>query len=421
MSSNLSAKPACFVCGSRDHLPLVLRDAVPVNQHCLMASAESARGIRRGRLDMRLCRGCGFVFNAAFDPALVTYDATYDNTQVHSASFSKYAEQLATNLVHDKGVRDCRIVEIGCGKGHFLRWLVELDAGNRGRGYDPSHMGPTTEIDGRLRFHKAFYGRRNADADADVVVCRHVIEHIDRPLDFLTMIRATLGNGHARIFFETPCVEWILRRQVIWDFFYEHCSLFSAASLTEAFERSGFDVVSVEHVFAGQYLWLEATPRNVGSVAKSVRRRFEAVDSVQSADTTAAGVRHTILDAAKAYTQFEQPQISALRNFTHALRQNGPVVLWGAGAKGVTFAQLIDPDRELIARVVDVNPQKQGRYLPGTGHEICGPERLAESRTHAALVLNPNYFSEISATVKPLPGSIIPIDVMAHLGEYACN
>ncbi|MEX1027490.1 MAG: methyltransferase, partial [Candidatus Paceibacterota bacterium] len=124
---------------------------------------------------------------------------------------------------------------------------------------------------------------------------------------------------------------------------------------------------------------------------------------------------------ARAYTESEARRIAALRDFTRTLRQDGPVVLWGAGAKGVTFAQLIDPGRELIARVVDVNPMKQGRYLPGTGHEICGPERLTESETHTALVLNPNYFSEISATVKELRGAITPIDVMAHLGEYACN
>src|SRR5213078_3046347 len=93
---------------------------------------------------------------------------------------------------------------------------------------------------------------------ADVVVCRHVIEHIPRPLDLLRAVRqAVAARPHARVCFETPCVEWVLRNQVVWDFFYEHCSLFSAASLATAFRAAGFEVTDVRHVFHGQYLWLE--------------------------------------------------------------------------------------------------------------------------------------------------------------------
>src|SRR5207237_10067808 len=63
----------------------------------------------------------------------------------------------------------------------------------------------------------------------------------------------------ARIFFEWPCIEWILANLVLLDFFYDHCSYFSAASLSTAFQVAGFEVQSVTHVFEGQYLWLEAT------------------------------------------------------------------------------------------------------------------------------------------------------------------
>src|SRR5262249_6952815 len=118
--------------------------------------------------------------------------------------------------------------------------------------------GPEVELDGRLRFARTFFDG-TANVEADVVLCRHVIEHVVWPLELLRGVRSGLGGwGGPRVFFETPCLEWILRGQVIWDFFYEHCSLFTARSLTTALPRTGFTDVRVRHVFAGQYLWLEA-------------------------------------------------------------------------------------------------------------------------------------------------------------------
>jgi hypothetical protein len=54
----------------------------------------------------------------------------------------------------------------------------------------------------------------------------------------------------------------------------------------------------------------------------------------------------------------------------------------------------VDPDREQIACVVDINPAKQGAYLGGTGHPIIAPDELGMHGIHYAILLNPNYFDE---------------------------
>src|SRR5262249_62391260 len=59
----------------------------------------------------------------------------------------------------------------------------------------------------------------------------------------------------AKVFFETPCVDWILDNLVVWDFFYEHCSLFTRQALGRALARAGFAVGRIAHAFGGQYLW----------------------------------------------------------------------------------------------------------------------------------------------------------------------
>lgn len=72
----------------------------------------------------------------------------------------------------------------------------------------------------------------------------------------------------------------------------------------------------------------------------------------------------------------------------------GKTAIWGAGAKGVTFLNLIDPDRAYIDFVIDVNPNKIGNFLPGTGHEIVSIEAIAQRGISTVIVMNPNYIDE---------------------------
>lgn len=366
----------CPICASDALQPFLHRDAVPVHQNLVVNSLEAARGLARGVLDLAVCTHCGFVCNRAFDLSLLAYGHDYDNTQSCSAYFDAYLDALVRHLVEERGLRNSTIVEVGCGKGQFLRKLVSYPgANNRGFGFDPSYVGPDIDLDGRLHFRRCYYDDTCTDVQANAVVCRHVIEHVPQPLALLHSVRAALAHTpQARVFFETPCVEWILRYRVVWDFFYEHCSLFSAASLRSAFHQAGFGVTDVRTVFGSQYLWLE------GGLQHDSR-------------LTPAHYPETAV-LAQAYGSEEQQLCQAWRARLSALRRNGKIALWGAGAKGATLANLVDPDGTLIDCIVDINPSKQGRYLPGTGHPIVDPAELPLRGVRQAIMMNPNYRQE---------------------------
>lgn len=387
----------CPVCDEAAMTAFIDRSRVPVHQNLLCSDPESARAVSRGELRLAVCPHCGFVSNQAFDERKLSYGQDYDNNQICSGAFSSYVDELVDYLVTEHGVRECRIVEVGCGKGYFLRRMIDHPTGgNTGIGFDPSYVGPSSDLGGRLRFEQRFYDETAREVRPDVVICRHVIEHVADPSALVRGVRSAMnGSVTARVFFETPCVDWILANQVVWDLFYEHCSLFSAGSLTVLFERAGFHVSGVRHVFGGQYLWLEAT---LGDARLTTN---------PSASIT--------VDLANAYSRGEPALIERWRSRLDELGSR--VAIWGAGAKGATFVNLADPDCRRVRCVVDVNPGKHGKFIPGTGHPIVSPATLDELGVTDAILMNPNYRDEISALLAAEDSRVRLIDQEAMCHE----
>ena len=372
----------CPICDSANVELFLQHKDIPIHQHLLFPDEQSAINIKRGDLELAVCIECSFVFNRSFDISQMEYGEQYDNSQTFSKYFESYLTELVNSLVFDKNIKNCNIIEVGCGKGLFLRKLVEnKEWNNIGYGFDPSYIGPEVDMERRLKFQKRFFDSNCVIPKPDIVICRHVIEHISQPVAFLNSIKdSLLDSSSVRIFFETPTVEWIFRNNVFWDFFYEHCSYFTAESLTTCFETAGFQVENVKHVFNGQYLWLEATlPKETPIITKKPKN---------------------ISLLAKHFALKEQELIIKWRKKVIELGKKGKVAIWGAGAKGVTFVNLIDPDKKLIDFVIDLNPQKQHNFLPGTGHLIINYTDISKNQIKNAILMNPNYQQEILELLK---------------------
>jgi hypothetical protein len=84
-----------------------------------------------------------------------------------------------------------------------------------------------------------------------------------------------------------------------------------------------------------------------------------------------------------------------------AVAHGDRIVLWGGGSKGVAFLTTLGLDEEITA-VVDVNPYKQGKFMPGTGHEVVAPAALAAIRPDVVILMNPIYAREVQSQLNTL-------------------
>ncbi|MEO5844657.1 MAG: class I SAM-dependent methyltransferase, partial [Caldimonas sp.] len=229
--------------GGDDTLREIYRaERLPVLQNRMFASAEAARGCVRGDVVLVQSAATGLVFNRAFRPELVEYDADYQNEQGLSGAFARHLDGVVDVVRrHFDGES---LVEVGCGKGLFLERL--LAAGFDVTGLDPTYEGTNPRV------IREFF-TPEVGIHADGLVLRHVLEHVPDPHTFLAGLREANG-GRGRIYIEVPCLDWIAAHHAWFDIFYEHVNYFRRVD----FERLFDTVHEAGHSFAGQYLYVVA-------------------------------------------------------------------------------------------------------------------------------------------------------------------
>ena len=144
----------------------------------------------------------------------------------------------------------------------------------------------------------------------------------------------------------------------------------------------------MQETYGRQFLCIEAAPAANGPATPAAQVDAEEVDRVaEEARQFGETFRSTVRAAAEVLENVQ--------------RRNQHAVIWGAGSKGVTFLNLFR-NFECLEHAVDINPHKQGKYVPGTGHRIVAPEFLSKYRPDIVFVMNPLYRQEIAERLADL-------------------
>ncbi len=335
-------------------------DQLPVFQNKMFRSATEAIACTRGDLILVQDLMTGLIYNRAFDPAAMTYDADYQNEQAVSAAFSTHLDNVA-RIVH-RHFASLDLIEVGCGKGHFLERLESL--GFNIAGFDPTYEGDHPKI-------ARVYFSPDTGLRAGGIILRHVLEHVSDPVSFLRGIRDSNGGG-GRVYIEVPCLEWIARNRAWFDLFYEHVNYFRLNDL-----RAMFGTVHESgHTFGGQYLYVVADLATVKAPNRSPEDQFS----------------------------LPQDFIASIERHAQTLGNRGggsgraPAV-WGGASKGVIFSLLMRRRGVEIETLIDINPAKQGRFVAATGLRVQSPEEALRHLAQGAdlFVMNSNYLAEIQA------------------------
>ncbi len=317
-------------------------------------SSEEASAMHRHALDFVRCVDCGHVFNVGFDYAKVPYsrkpNLMFNAGKIWSGFLAETQQKIVAELPAQPTV-----VEVGYGDGGFLGALAALAPGGRYVGFDPHGANAP---DGSIETRKELFepSQHLQELAPDILISRHVLEHLHNPLGFLQEISfaATLLGRAPLAYFEVPCIDNALASRRTVDFYYEHSSQFTTRSFEAMLSRAGVEVLEIGHGYDGEVVF--------GLVR---------IGDIQS--------HHHLAQEAEIFHEATGTALATIGAELEALHASGrPIAVWGGTGKSAAFLCRYGMDSERFPIVVDSDPMKVDTHVPGTGQQIRYRDYLLE-------------------------------------------
>ncbi len=356
----------CLACGFLWAMPAFDGQQQPLATLAWPESAEASLALARFSLYFVRCVRCGHIYNRDFSYAEVPYidhpNRMYNASPLWQAHTQHLIQKLRAYLPANPVV-----VEIGCGEGAFLQALAEACPSGRFIGFDPNqnpdHAAQYDRIERRAELFVP--AQHMADLRPDLVLSRHVLEHLMNPLAFVQEIAfySAVHGIHSSLCFEVPCIDRVLAYGRIEDLYYEHNSHFTQHSFRTLLSQLPGQVRFVELGYNDEVIY--------GLVS------LEDHQTRQLVSETLSFTRQTECSQAQVHRMFLD------------LDAGAPVVVWGGTGKAAAFIHHFRLTQAHLY-VVDSDSDKVGTFVPGTAYKIHDPQTL-EHREPAHIVIPPQW------------------------------
>lgn len=394
----------CIACGHALS-PLMTLDDMPASAQNIPAASELAED---HPLSLTLCQcpSCGLV---QFDTEPVDYyrdviragGGTRTMTRLRHEEYARLLTAMQEHHIHGR-----RIVEVGCGRGEFLRmWqnLAEDPEGAaalaRDQARDPLSGQPNAAplhlvglehkpslveeanavADKKYRVYEGFATGdvRYPEGPFDAFVQFNFLEHQPDPCDMLRNIGRNL-KPQALGLITVPSFEYILRYNGYYELLRDHIANYTEFTLQKLLQDCGFELLSMDLVN---------------------RDTIEAI--VRKADPDELSELHysgRLIDVSALRDSYDRLSASVNAHIDHLSESRRTMAIWGASHQGFTLAATTKLGGR-VEYIIDSAPFKQGRFSPASHIPIVAPDYAVAHPVDEILIVAPGYTDEIAGII----------------------
>lgn len=382
----------CRHCGAGLSLPLIdLGSAPPSNAYL---DAQSLRAPEKWYpLRVLVCTQCWLAQTEEWSGSVELFPDDYAYFSSYSTTWLKHAEHYVQDVCDRfKLSSESFVVEVAANDGYLLQYVQE-------RGIPCLGIEPTagTAAAGRskgLDIIEDFFSSRLAHdlvregKQADLVVANNVLAHVPDINDFVSGFSLLLKSSGTATF-EFPHLLKLMEQNQFDTVYHEHYSYLSLTAVQTIFKANSLAIFDVEEVSThGGSLRVFAERRDTAS-----RSQSSAVVNLLTRERR-AGICDNVF-----YGDFQKRAIGVKNDLLEFLirsaREGKKIAAYGAAAKGNTLLNYAGIRSDLLPYVVDKNPAKQDKYLPGSRIPIVRETHLRTHRPDFVLILPWNLRDEI--------------------------
>ncbi len=336
-----------------------------------------------------------------------TQDCTehFNEDYVYFSSFSSSWLAHAKNYVEKISERldlneDSQVIEIASNDGYLLQYF---DKEVKVLGIEPSESVAKVARKKGINTLSDFFGTSLAASlpAADLICGANVLAHVPDINDFVEGIRTVL-KPQGTVTMEFPHLLELIGNNQFDTIYHEHYSYLSLFAVEKIFNAHGLKIYDVEKLATHG-----GSLRIYGMHGDVQKEETESLKRAREEE------REFGLNEIKTYEEFYEKVKETKRNLLSLLinlkREGKKIVAYGAAAKGNTLLNYCGIGKDFIDYVIDKNPTKQGKFLPGTRIPVYSPEVLQQIPADYILILPWNLKDEIMEELKTHKNFIVPI------------
>lgn len=385
------SRPHCRLCGSSLQHTLVDLGMSPLSNTYLRPDQLSEMEPFYP-LHARVCTQCFLVQLEQFEsPEKIFTEYAYFSS--YSESWLQHSREYAERMIRDlKLCVESLVLEVASNDGYLLQYF-QLQ-GIPVLGVEPARNVARAAEKRGIRTLTQFFGLHTArelaaaGQQADLIVGNNVLAHVPDLGDFVAGLKVALKPGGI-ITMEFPHLLRLIDGIQFDTIYHEHFSYFSFCTAEQLLNQHGLTVFDVEEIPThGGSLRLYACHAERSNAPLSAR-----VSRLRDREV-AAGIRS--LNAYSCFAEkVRETKRKLLEFFIRAKRASNSVVGYGAPAKGNTLLNYCGIGKDFLDYTVDVSPQKQNLFLPGTHIPVFHPDMIRRTRPDYVLILPWNLRAEV--------------------------
>lgn len=344
-------------------------------------------------LRVLICENCWLVQTEDFSRSEELFSEDYAYFSSFSSTWLQHAESYVGKMIERFSLdQSSNVVEIAANDGYLLQYVKKN--GIPCTGVEPTKSTAEAARKKGIPIIEEFFGEnlaskmRKLNLEADLTVANNVLAHVPDINDFVKGFSILLKENGVSTF-EFPHLLNLLKENQFDTIYHEHYSYLSLYSVSLIFESNGLSVFDVEELNThGGSLRVFAQRRDTGkhpvsdSVSQLIQKEIsEGINSLE------------------IYKSFQQ-KVNRVKNdlltfLIKSKNEQKKVVGYGAAAKGNTLINYSGIRSDLLEFVVDKNPAKQNKFLPGSRIPIKNEDDLIEAKPDYILILPWNLTTEV--------------------------